>query len=171
MPISFPLLSIGTAPTDGVSEVQLLTPDSASDAGDFTLTYDGEETDPITFDATIEDIQAALEALSNIGAGNVVCSGDDPETPTQIGDGGVITVTFANALGGLDVSELTANSSLTLSAVPVDITPSTDTPGERGTYRGAQGGALLEDTADGVLYVNSGSAAVPVWTDMSDLVE
>ena len=44
-------------------------------AGDLTLSFGAETTGPIAFDATAADVQAALEALSGIGAGNVEVTG------------------------------------------------------------------------------------------------
>ena len=38
--------------------------------GTFTLTFEGDTTGPIPFDATAAQVQAALEALPNIGPGN-----------------------------------------------------------------------------------------------------
>lgn len=40
--------------------------------GDFTLSFDGETTDPIDFDASAAEIQTALEALDGIGAGEAI---------------------------------------------------------------------------------------------------
>lgn len=57
----------------GVNEVQRL--DSVLGAGTFTLTFDGQTTGAIDFDATAAEIDTALEALSNIGAGDVTCTG------------------------------------------------------------------------------------------------
>ena len=41
-----------------------------ADGGIFTLTFEGDTTGPIPFDATAAQVQAALEALPNIGPGN-----------------------------------------------------------------------------------------------------
>lgn len=168
MPVSFPLLSIGAAPTDGVDEVQLLTPTPTISGGTFTLTFDGQTTSPaIDWDATIAEIQAALEALSTIGEGNVVCTGDDPdpEVATQLSDGGVITITFAGALAGFPQPEHTANAG-SLTGAGHALTPSTSVAGVRGTYRGAQSGVILEDNVNGVIYQNTGTAQTPVWADL-----
>lgn len=167
MPVSFPLLSIQAAPTNGVSEVQLLTPTPTISGGYFTLTFDGEETAHIPWDATIAEIQAALEALDNIGEGNIVCTGDDPDpdAATQLSDGGVVTMTFSGDLAGLNQPEMTADAS-NLTGVGHALAVTTDTPGVRGTYRGVQSGALVQDETNGVLYQNDGSAQVPVWTDL-----
>jgi hypothetical protein len=167
MPVSFPLLSLGAAPTDGVSEVQLLTPTPIISGGYFTLTFDSVETAHIAWNATIPQIQAALEALANIGAGNIVCTGDDPETPTQLSDEGVITMTFAGDLAGLPQPEMTADAT-NLTGVGHALAVTTSVAGVRGSYRGAQGGALLQSTTGvGFIYENTGSAETPIWTDLS----
>ena len=49
-------------------------------AGTFTLTFDGQTTAPIAFNATAAAIQAALEALSNIEPGDVVATGGPVNT-------------------------------------------------------------------------------------------
>lgn len=170
MVVSLPLLDFSGVPDNGVSEVQLLTPTGTISGGSFTLTFNAAETDPIDWDATIADIQAALVALSTIGDGGIVCTGDDldPDLATQLSDGGVVTVTFSGVLAGLPVPEIVVDDSLLTGTLPV-VTPSTDTAGVRGTYRGAQGGALLQDTTNGVLYQNTGTAQVPVWSDWANL--
>ncbi len=171
MPTSLPLLTIMGTPDDGVDEVQLLTPTPTISGGYFTLTFDSVTTAHITWNATIAQIQAALELLSNIGEGNIVCTGDDPDPDmaTQLSDGGVVTMTFSGSMAGLDQVEMTADASnLTGSGHALAVT--TDTAGFRGTYRGAQGGALLQDQLNAYLFVNTGTANTPVWTDYS-LVE
>ena len=49
-------------------------------AGTFTLTFDGQTTAPIAYNATAAQIDAALEALSNIEADEIQTSGTDPVT-------------------------------------------------------------------------------------------
>lgn len=170
MPVSFPTLIYGATPDDGVDEVQLLTPTPIISGGYFTLTFDSVETAHIAWNATIAAIQAALEALSNIGEGNIVLTGDDPDpdVATQLADGGVVTMTFAGTLAGLDQPEMTADASH-LTGVGHALAVTTDTAGVRGTYRGAQGGVLLVDQTGGVIYVNNGTANTPVWGDYSEL--
>jgi len=149
-------------PTDGVNEVQLLTPSGSIEGGSFTITFDGEETDPIDWDADIDAIQAALEALATIGARNVVVSGDDPDTPTQLFEGGVLTITYVNELGGMDVPEVTVDDGLLTGDTPA-IAPSTDTAGVTGTYRGAPGSTVIYDEDAGILYQNRGTWYAPEW--------
>lgn len=54
-----------------VPEVQRVAFNLLPYAGSFTLTFDGESTGSIAYNASAEDVQTALEALSNIGSGNV----------------------------------------------------------------------------------------------------
>jgi hypothetical protein len=56
--------------------------------GQITLEFEGEETDPIDATASAAVVQAALVALSTVGAGNVVVTGTS----------GLYTVTFQNVL-------------------------------------------------------------------------
>jgi len=92
-------------PTESpVSEVQKLTTTSGATAGTFTLTYDGKTTDPIAYDATTDDIQSALEALSNVSSGDITVSGDNLTV-----DSGETTFQFASSLG--DVSLISLNPS------------------------------------------------------------
>lgn len=66
----------------------------------FTLTYDGQTTVPLAANASAGAVDAALEALTSVGAGNCETSGgtlfNDPIQITMTGDaagGGPITVT------------------------------------------------------------------------------
>lgn len=45
--------------------------------GTFTLTFEGETTDPIDYDASAADIQSALGALPNYATGDFVVTGAD----------------------------------------------------------------------------------------------
>jgi hypothetical protein len=58
--------------------------------GTFTLTYGGQTTSAVAYNATAATLQAALEALSSIGTGNVFVTG---------AAGGPYLVTFQAALG------------------------------------------------------------------------
>src|SRR5438105_802680 len=58
--------------TAGVSEIQTLTVTGAPTGGTYMLVYDGQTTAPIVWNATAAQVQAALEALRNIGTGNVL---------------------------------------------------------------------------------------------------
>jgi hypothetical protein len=76
----------------------------AASAGNFTLTYKGQTTPNIAFNATASAVQTALQALSTIGAGNALVTGSA---------GGPYTVTMAGTLAS-DTTALTgAGVSLT----------------------------------------------------------
>jgi len=84
----------------GVNEVQSVTITGGPTGGDFTLTYAGQTTGAIAFDATAAAVDTALEALSNIEVGDVAVTGDA---------GGPYTVTFGGALAFTNVAEMTAS--------------------------------------------------------------
>ena len=70
--------------------------------GTFTLTYDGNTTDPIANDANAQIVQASLAALTNIGSDNI--------TVQQPQAGGPWTVEFVGNLGGESLPVLTATN-------------------------------------------------------------
>lgn len=95
----------------GNNEVQTVTITGTPTGGTFTLTYAGQTTGAIAYNATAATVQAALEALSNVGTGNVaVTGGPGPGTP--------YVVTFQGALGHTNVAIMTATGSLTGGASP-----------------------------------------------------
>ncbi|QDT44366.1 putative outer membrane protein pmp20 precursor [Gimesia alba] len=61
----------------GVNEVQTIAFPSVPGAGTFTLDFAGSTNGPVTlpFNATAAEVQAALESLDSIGAGNVLVTG------------------------------------------------------------------------------------------------
>ena len=69
----------------GANEQQTVTVTGTPTGGTFTLTYAGATTAAIPFGATSAQVVTALEALPNIGAGNVTGSGGAlPGTPVVI---------------------------------------------------------------------------------------
>ena len=54
--------------------------------GTFTLTFNGQTTAPIAYNATAAQIQAALEALSNIAAGDILVTGGPINTGQPDGE-------------------------------------------------------------------------------------
>jgi len=98
--------------------------------------------------ASAFDVQSALEALSTIGASNVTVSGTTPGT-----SGGILTVTFANALAGVDAAQITANSSA-LTGTSAAIATATTVAGAAGpVVEVAQGGVLEIDGSSGAVNV------------------
>lgn len=103
-----------------VSEVQTVTITGGPTGGTFTLTYSGQTTAGIAFNANAAAVQAALEALSNLAPGDVTVSGGPgPATP--------YVVTFRAGMG--NVAQMTASGAgLTGGTTPaVDVV--TTTPG------------------------------------------
>lgn len=103
------------------SEVQRITITGTPTAGSFTLTYAGQTTAAIPYNATASAVQSALEALSNIAVGDVACTGG----PLP---GAAVDVTFTGALAGRNVDQMTATSSLTGGTAPA-VTVTTVTAG------------------------------------------
>lgn len=91
----------------GVNEVQTVTLTGGSTTGNFTLTYSGQTTGNIAYNASAATVVTALEALSNIGVGDVGVVRSGAGTA---GDPYVYTVTFQAVLGNTDVAELTSTS-------------------------------------------------------------
>lgn len=89
-----------TAGTAGGNEVQTVTLTPTPTGGTFTLTYSGQTTSAIAYNASAATVDAALEALSNIGAGDVAVTGSA---------GGPWTVTFGTALANTNVAEMTGS--------------------------------------------------------------
>lgn len=87
------------------NEVNTITSDAATPAtaGDFTLTVNGVTSAAIAFDADAADIQAALEAMSNIVPGDVVAV--DSGSGTDLGDAShVVTLTWGGNLAGQNIT-------------------------------------------------------------------
>lgn len=151
------------APSAGTSEVVTLTFAGTITGGTFTLSYDGYTTAAITWSSTnatlVANIDAALGALSSVsGAGNVTTA-----VGTMTSGVGTITVTFAGDLAALAVPNM-AVATDALTGTDAEVTLEVTTAGVTATHRGAPKGALVTDTTNGILYINTGSAVAPTWT-------
>jgi hypothetical protein len=103
-------------------EVQALTVTGTPTGGTYTLTYSGQTTAAIPYNATAAQVKTALEALSNIGTGNVTTAGGPhPGTP--------VTVTFTGTLANTNVAQMTASSAGLTGGTSPTVTPSTTTAG------------------------------------------
>ncbi|KPL25237.1 MAG: hypothetical protein AMJ75_01505 [Phycisphaerae bacterium SM1_79] len=94
----------GFPSTAPVAEVQHLDFVNRATGGTWTLTYDGQTTAALDDTATIAEVQAALDALSNVSAGDITVSGDRLSVSN-----GTMTFTFSDTLG--DVNMLVIDSS------------------------------------------------------------
>lgn len=122
----------------GTNEVQTISLTGSPTGGTFTLTYDGQTTGNIAYDATAATVQTALLALSNIDAGEVVVTGGPgPSTPW--------VVTFGGDLQGTNVNAITGADALTGGTTPA-VSVAETTPGVAGATdgRGTAVGFLFE---------------------------
>jgi hypothetical protein len=93
------------------NEVQQIAITGTATAGTFTLSYAGSTTAAIAFNATAATVQAAVQALASVGAGNVVCTGGPlPATP--------VVVTFTGALGALPLNLLSLGTNSLTGTAP-----------------------------------------------------
>lgn len=120
--------SVASTTSAGTNEVQTVTISGTPTGGTFTLTYRGQTTAAINYNANSGAVQTALQALTTIGAGNATVSGGPgPATP--------YVVTFAGSLAATSISLLTATSSLTGGTNPaVTVTETTAGYPVKGTH-------------------------------------
>jgi hypothetical protein len=118
-------------------EKQSVTVTGAPTGGTFTLTYSGQTTAAIAYNATAAAVQTALAALSNIGAGNVTVTG---------ANGGPYTVAFVGTLANTDVAQMTASGAGLTGGTSPGVTVATTTAG------GADAGSDGRQVAKGFLF-------------------
>jgi hypothetical protein len=113
------------------SEVQTVTITGTPTGGTFTLTFLGETTAAIAYNAAASAVKSALEALSTINVGEVsVSGGPGPGTPW--------VVTFGGRYAGDNVSQMTASgASLTGGSSPA-VAVTTTTGGAAGASDGTE---------------------------------
>ncbi|MCW2898492.1 MAG: LigA protein [Streptosporangiaceae bacterium] len=116
----------------GTSEVQTITITGTPTGGTFSLTFGGQTTPALAYNATASVVQAALQALSSIGSGNATVAGSA---------GGPYTVTFAGVLANTNVVQILPVGTFTGGTTPA-ITTTTTTPGAVGSLL-----SLTDDTA------------------------
>lgn len=123
----------------GANHVQTITVTGTPTGGTVRYAFDGQVTAAIAFDAAAAAVQAAFEALSNIGTGNVtVTGGPGPGTPWVL--------TFGGAMAAVPLPSITlyANS-LTGGTNPTSTIAQT-TPGR---YAGGTWGPYDDAASDG----------------------
>jgi flagellar capping protein FliD len=118
------------------AEVQTLTPDAAATGGTFTLSFGGQTTAALAYNASIADIQTALNALSTVAvAGGVTVAGN------ALDASGPMTVTFAASAGDVGMVSIDTGSLTGPTAVTVqETTPGANTPATGGTFTLSFGG-------------------------------
>ncbi len=141
-------MSAGTAGSGTNNEVQTIYANSTVTGGTFTITYSGQVTSALDYNATPAVVQAALEALSNLAPGDVTVSGTANV---------MYILKFGGSLANTDVTAVTiGNGSITGGGSYLVATASAGAAGSNGTYKawtssatdGSQvGKALLEYAA------------------------
>lgn len=109
----------GTPATNEIQRVRLAGPPTG---GTFTLTFSGQTTGAIAYNASAATVTAALEALSNIAAGDV---------STTLNATSDWSVQFIQAFAGVDVPLMTGSGSSLTGACSVSVATSTE--GSSGT--------------------------------------
>lgn len=125
----------------GVNEMQDVSVSATS--GTFTLTWSGQTTAAIAYNASAATVQARLEELSNIGVGDVICTLGPLATAA-------VRVEFANLLGQQNVAAMTHTDSLSGGSAAATVT----------TVRA--GSAEVTNTAKSLTYIAIGSDGLPV---------
>lgn len=138
----------------GNNEVQTITIDATG--GTFTITFGGQTTGAIAWNASAATVLAAIEGLSSVGEENVTVSLDSL----------VYTVTFQNSLGLQNVAAMTTNAaSLTGGAgTAVVATTTAGSAGTRGEF------AAYDPDATNGLQIPKGFLEFTLTTDASKVI-
>lgn len=104
----------------GTNEVQTLAVTGTPTGGTYTLTFNGETTTALAYNATAPVVQAALEALVAFQPGDVVVSGTYPS----------YNLTFGGAYAASNVPQITSTAALTGGTTP-GVTMATSVAGVR----------------------------------------
>ncbi|WP_417744854.1 hypothetical protein [Rosistilla oblonga] len=115
-------VKITTAKVDASNAIQFYRFRSTIQSGTYTITFGGDETANIQFDATAAAVQSALEALESIGADNVRVIGES---------GGPYYIEFIGDLAGASQDAITVDGSglSTFSGASVTIETTTEGTG------------------------------------------
>lgn len=142
---------------NAVNELQSVDIADTATGGTFTLTFGGQTTAGIAFNATAADVVAALEALANVAPGDVAATGGPlPAAP--------VVVEFQGAFAFTDVGEMTID--------PTALTPAGQT-GAVTTTRQGLGPQTGNARMISVAVVDSAGAAVAagIKTEVETLLE
>jgi hypothetical protein len=96
---------------EATDDMQTISITGAPAGGTFTLTWMGQTTGNINYNATAADVTTALAALSNIGTGNIAVTGGP-------GPGTAWVATFIGTLANLPLAAMTHTDSLTGGSAP-----------------------------------------------------
>ena len=129
-------VATATAGTGTTNEIQTVYASGTVSGGTFTITFSGQTTSAIAYNASAATVQAALEALSNVVPGDVVVSGTA---------GVIYILKWGNNFAAQDVAAVTiGNGSITGGGSYLVATASAGQAGSNGTYK-----ACLSSSTDG----------------------
>ncbi len=121
----------------GRNEKQVVGMTGNVTGGTFYLSFNGEETTPIAYDADASTIQTAIDALPGVTSGDIVISGG----PLPASD---IYIEFVNGLGETDVRQVTVHTT-NLTGTNVGKKELTIQDGGVTFYGGLQNTGLIEE--------------------------
>lgn len=107
---------------DAVDEIQRITESGTVSGGSFTVTFGGDTTPAILYDATAGTIELNLESLDSIPTGEC--------TVSAAIDGGFANLTFTGSLGGQPLAAVVVNSGSLTGGGTYEVTE--ETPGVLG---------------------------------------
>lgn len=136
-----------------VNERQQIT--VAASAGTYTITFDGQTTVAIPFNATAAQVRDALIALSNIGPNDVSVAGG----PGDAGGTMPYVITFINDLGSTNVSQITTNAAGLGGGTANVLTLTAGSPGQ---LTGASGGTAVYAAGATIAQGGAGRGLAPI---------
>jgi hypothetical protein len=132
---------------DTANEIQTVEITGSPTGGNITLTFSGETTANIARNASATTVKNALEALPNIGVGDVtVTGGPGPDSPW--------VVTFTGAYAGTDVPAMTVDDSGLTGGTTPAASVTTDTAGNPGVSSALVGDMIIT-TEDHLLVIET----------------
>lgn len=123
-------VSVTALATNEVQSIQIV---GEPTAGTFTLTFQGQTTIPIPWNANSYTVASALRGLSNIVDGGPFGLFFPSDVIVTQATGGFqpFKVAFQGAQAGLDVGEITADPTLLTGGAGIDVVVTTETEGSR----------------------------------------
>ncbi|MGH3783150.1 MAG: major capsid protein [Pseudonocardiaceae bacterium] len=144
----------GEPPAGGTNEVQTVTITGTPTGGSFTLTYSGQTTAAIAYNATAAAVLVALQGLSNVRPNDLIVGGGP-------GPGTAWTVAFGGQYAGTNVAQMTSTDSLTGGSSPASAVTT--------TTGGAASSTVNSVAIASQVYANaSAGAAIPGYPDQID---
>lgn len=160
-----PTLTVATTQQGGVVDEQQAVGWNSTAmgmSGTYTLTHNGQTTSAIAWNATAATVQTALEALSSIGAGNVLVTVTAPNSVSRS-----IALSYRSGKGGTNLPQTTIN---TVSLVPImgsGLTSFANTTAQGGTYPEIQTLTLSNATSGSWRVAYNGEISAALATSIS----